>query len=99
MSGSLLDLSALARALAELPDEELRPLRERLAPRAPTRAGPATPYLTTAEAAVLLGYGENLARGRRRVYELVSDGRLTRHGAGRRLLVSREEVERLAAGA
>jgi hypothetical protein len=32
------------------------------------------------------------------VYQLVADGRLSRHGDGRRLLVEREEVERLAAG-
>ena len=49
-------------------------------------------YLTAREAAELL-------RSRtRRVYELVGDGRLTRHGDGRRLLVSRMEVENLAEG-
>ena len=51
------------------------------------------PYLTAAEAADLLRCGKS------RIYELVGDGRLARHGDGRRLLVRREEVERLAAGA
>ena len=53
---------------------------------------PSSPYLSPAEAAGVLRCRK------RRVYELVGDGRLCRHGEGRRLLVSRAEVERLAAG-
>lgn len=56
------------------------------------RPAPASPFLTRDEAA------EILRCRARRIYELVGDGRLTRHGDGRRLLVSREEVERLADG-
>lgn len=75
---------------AELPSETLAVLREALAP-APSV--PATgPYLTADEAAELLRCR------RRRIYELVGDGRLARHGDGRRLLLRRDEVERLAAG-
>lgn len=82
--------------------EALRALvREEVDRRLAEQAGPPAhraPYLTVAEAAELLGYAANPERGRRRVYELTGDGRLTRHGPGRRLLVSRAEVERLAAG-
>jgi excisionase family DNA binding protein len=53
---------------------------------------PRSPYLSPVEAA------EVLRCRKRRVYELVADGRLARHGEGRRLLVSRREVEKLAAG-
>jgi len=88
---------ALIAELAALPDAELAPLAERLAGLVANRAAPpsrpASPYLTADEAAALLRCR------RRRIYELVGDGRLTRHGDGRRLLVRREEVERLAEGA
>jgi hypothetical protein len=53
--------------------------------------------MTAAEAGAYLRPTDP-TRGRRRVYELVGDGRLSRHGDGRRLLVSRAAVERLAAG-
>jgi hypothetical protein len=56
-----------------------------------------SPYMTAAEAGAYLRPTDP-TRGRRRVYELVGDGRLSRHGDGRRLLVSRAAVERLAAG-
>ncbi len=75
---------------ATLPPESVELLREALASSTPTPA--VSPYLTATEAAALLRCC------RRRVYELCSDGRLTRHGEGRRLLVARAEVERLAAG-
>ena len=83
---------ALVAELMALPDEQLAPLAERLAPLLHLEApGPApSPYLTADEAAALLRCR------RRRIYELVGDGRLTRRGDGRRLLVSREEVARLA---
>jgi excisionase family DNA binding protein len=58
-----------------------------------TPAEDASPYVTPDEAAELLRCG------RRRIYDLVADGRLSRHGDGRRLLVRREEVLRLAEGA
>ncbi len=54
----------------------------------------ARPYMTSDEAADYLRCG----RGRRRIYELVAEGRLTRHGQGRLLLLSRKEVEALARG-
>lgn len=87
---------ALIAELAALPDDELAPLAERLAGLVGNRSAPpprpASPYLTAEEAAELLRCR------RRRIYELVGDGRLTRHGDGRRLLLRREEVERLAQG-
>lgn len=75
---------------AELPAETLAALREALVVTTPAPA--VSPYLTADEAA------DVLRCRRRRIYELCSDGRLTRHGEGRRLLVARAEVERLAAG-
>jgi excisionase family DNA binding protein len=39
-----------------------------------------------------------LPRGVKRVYELVADGTLTRHGTRGHLLLLREEVEALARG-
>jgi hypothetical protein len=94
--------AALAAELAQLPDEELAPLAARLAELVAERASvqsarPASPWMTATEAGAYLR-PDAPARGRRRVYELVADGRLARHGDGRRLLVSRREVERLAAG-
>lgn len=83
----------------ELPPPAIEALRRVLVADGPGRPPPATPYVTPAEAGELLGYGANPERGRRRVYELVGDGRLTRHDPGRRLLVSRAEVEKLASGA
>ena len=64
---------------------------------APTPAAPSSPtsaFVNTKEAALIL----RCEHRPRRVYELVHDGRLTRAGDGRRLLLYREEVERLAAG-
>lgn len=94
MSGRAL-VGALLEELLALDDEELAPLAERLAPlvgKATASRGEGSPFLSADEAAELLRCRK------RRVYELVGDGRLTRHGDGRRLLLRREEVERLAAG-
>lgn len=52
----------------------------------------ASPYLTVAEAAELL------RSSRQRVYDLVSDGRLTRRKDGSRVLVARAEIEAYLAG-
>jgi excisionase family DNA binding protein len=75
--------------IAELPPESVDALRSALAAPMPTPQ-PTSPLLASDEAADLLRCR------RRRVYELVADGRLTRCGDGRRLLVRRDEVERLA---
>jgi excisionase family DNA binding protein len=88
-----LDTAALLRALATEDPEALRPLAEALRPLlAPERRR--SPWLTPEQAAELLGCK------RRRIYDLVSDGRLTRHRDGpRRLLLDREEVmQRVSAG-
>lgn len=78
---------------AELPPESLEAIAAALAERMPTpRPQGSSPYLSPDEAAELLRCN------RRRVYDLVADGRLTRHGDGRRLLVARAEVENLANG-
>ena len=73
---------------AEIPAESLAILRGALVVDEPA---PPSPFMTAEEAAVFL------CCRKRRVYELVGDGRLTRHGEGRRLLLSRDEVRRLAA--
>jgi hypothetical protein len=73
--------------------EVLRTVLDRPATPVPRRS----PYMTAAEAGAYLR-PTDAPRGRRRVYELVGDGRLTRCGDGRRLLVRRDEVEALANG-
>lgn len=84
--------AALSAELVALPDEALAVLAERLAPLLPARAAETSSFLTPDEAA------EVLRCGRRRVYDLVGDGRLVRYGDGRRLLVRRADVLRLASG-
>ena len=80
---------------AELPPAAVEALRRALGgSEGPT---PARPFIPASEAALLLGRKADRS-GRRRVYDLVADGRLIRHGDGRRLLVSRAEVLALAAG-
>lgn len=87
-AGDRLTLSLDAEALRSIIREEVD---EALAARQ-RRSEPTSPYMTASEAAAFL-------RCRvRRVYELAGDGRLTRHGDGRRLLVLRREVEDLGAG-
>jgi excisionase family DNA binding protein len=57
-----------------------------------TQAAPPSPYMTILEAA------EYLRCSRQRVYDLRSSGQLTRLGDGRRALVSRAELDEIAAG-
>lgn len=80
------------RALVELiatDADALALLRSLVTPEATERR---RPYMTPDEAA------DYLRCTRRRVYELCGDGRLSRHGEGRRLLLLRAEVEALAGG-
>lgn len=60
-------------------------------PAAPTAAP--SPFLTVREASELL------RASRQRIYDLLSDGRLTRHKDGSRVLIRRDEIERYLAGA
>jgi excisionase family DNA binding protein len=60
--------------------------RQRSEPEAPPQ------MLTVREAATFL------RAKRQRVYDLLSDGRLTRHKDGRRVLVDRQELERYLDG-
>jgi excisionase family DNA binding protein len=53
---------------------------------------PTSPYLTVPEAAELM----RASRGR--IYDLLSQRRLTRHRDGTRVLLSREEIHRYLAG-
>lgn len=87
VTGPLFDLRALARALAELPEEELRPLRERLATRESVSQAGESPYLTIPEAAAFL------RTTRARIDNLLSEGSLTRVKEGGRTLLRRAEVE------
>ncbi len=75
--------------LAELMPEAVEALRAALAPTFDPKG---SPFLTADEAAELLRCN------RRRVYDLVGDGRLPRCGDGRRLLVRRDDVLRLGDG-
>jgi hypothetical protein len=87
---------ALVAELAGLSDAELLPLAERLAPlvgaSATSRPAPeASPYMTVAEAAAFLRCAP------KRVYNLRSEGRLTRAEEGGRALLLRAEVLELVA--
>lgn len=84
---------ALLAELMSLPDDDLRPLAERLAPlvdRVPPTPARLSPYLTVPEAAALLRCAP------KRLYNMRSDGRLSQVQEGRRALLLRDEVERLA---
>lgn len=75
-------------------DELARRVAEILAERAAPAPAPAA-FVTLAEAAALLGVSAKTVRNMMGE----KDGRLSRHGAPRRPLVARVEVEALAAGA
>jgi excisionase family DNA binding protein len=79
----------------ELTDEVLDEIADRVAER--LAAGfaapePSPPFLSIDEAA------EYARCGRQRIYDLRSSGRLSRHGDGRRALVSRTELDALLEG-
>lgn len=90
----MIDVAALVEALAALPDDQLAPLLDRLAPALADRVAPppAPEYLNPVEAAELL------RTTRRRVYDLTQDGRLPRMKVGGRLLVRRADVIALIEG-
>ncbi|MFN8109170.1 MAG: helix-turn-helix domain-containing protein [Thermoleophilia bacterium] len=75
-----------------LDGEQLTAIAEAVAEILDARQAALDPVLTVARAAELLGVTEKTVRN------MLSDGRLTRHGAPRRPLVSREQVTRLALG-
>jgi excisionase family DNA binding protein len=79
-----------------LPDELFERIAERAAAIAADmlgRTAPASPYLTVSEAA------DYLRSKPQRVYDLLSAGQLSRYKDGRRVLVSRAELDNyLAAG-
>lgn len=84
---------ALVAALLNADDATLRPLLERLEASRGTRPQvPVSEYVNPEEAA------EILRVNKRRVYGLVNERRLTKHGPGRKLLLSRAEVQALAEG-
>jgi excisionase family DNA binding protein len=86
------ELPGLGEVTVRLGPEALDRLRAELGADERPRAPVPSRWLTAQEAA------DVLRCTRRRIYALVADGRLKRHGDGRRLLVRRREVERLAEG-
>lgn len=84
-------MNALAAAfLAEMDDETLARLAERLAPIIASRLGSdgqATPWMDVDQAA------RHLACPRSRIYSLVSARRIPHHRDGSRLLFRREELD------
>jgi excisionase family DNA binding protein len=88
-----IDAEALVAVLLTADDATLRLLLDRLDASRPVRP-PAnvSDYLSPDEAAAVLRVHK------RRVYGLVNERRLSRHGPGRKLLLSRAEVEALAEG-
>jgi excisionase family DNA binding protein len=91
MSMAVVDIRALAHALALLGPDELTPLAEALErSRNPSgREVEHPPFLTVQEAARLAGVAPKT------VHNWLSDGRLVRHGVPRRPLVDRKELEDL----
>lgn len=82
----VLPVTCLGQTLqVELSPQALELLRGALADEVAPHAR-TSPFVTPDEAAELLRCR------RRRIYELVGDGRLKRHGDGRRLLLRRDEV-------
>ena len=76
-----------------LPDELVDEVARKAAALVLEQLAPsASPFLTVAEAA------EFLRSSRQRVYDLLSDGRLTRHKDGARVLVERAELLAYVAG-
>lgn len=79
----------------ELTGEQVERLAHRVAEivAAQTQPSPPSPpFLSVREASDLL------RSSRQRVYDLLSDGRLTRHKDGTRVLIRRDEIERYLAG-
>ena len=80
----------------ELTGEQLDLLARRVAEivvaRTPPTAPPASTFLSVREASELL------RACRQRIYDLLSDGRLTRHKDGSRVLIRRDEVDRYLRG-
>jgi excisionase family DNA binding protein len=85
------DRDVLARLIAEQLAERLPALATAAAQRQPPMHA-ASPYMTVKEAA------DYLRCSRQRIYDLRSSGQLSRHGDGRRVLVSRAELDALACG-
>ena len=80
----------------ELTGEQLDLLARRVAEivvaGAPPTPPPASTFLSVREASELL------RACRQRIYDLLSDGRLTRHKDGSRVLIRRDEVDRYLRG-
>lgn len=69
-----------------------RRVAEIVVARAPSSATNTSPFLSVREASELL------RASRQRVYDLLSDGRLTRHKDGSRVLIRRDEIEQYLSG-
>jgi excisionase family DNA binding protein len=91
MSTAVLDIRALAHALALLGPEGLTPLAEALerSRNLPVPQVEQRPFLTVQEAARLAGVTPKT------IHNWLSSGRLVRHGVPRRPLVDRKELEDL----
>jgi len=80
----------------ELTGEQLdllaRRVAEIVAAHTPPTAPPASAFLSVREASELL------RASRQRIYDLLSDGRLTRHKDGSRVLIRRDEIDRYLRG-
>jgi excisionase family DNA binding protein len=94
MTAPLIDLGGLLAQLAQVPQEQLRPLAEALAPLLPERepSRPESPWMTPEEAAVYL------RTTRKAIYSRLDAGQFTRSGSPGRVLLDRAEVEAFARG-
>ena len=88
----LVDVRALVVALAALPDDDLRPLVERIAPMVAPPPTPERP-MRRSPLATIPEVAEYLNCPRQRVDDLLHRGRLTRVKDGGRTLIRWEEVD------
>jgi len=78
----------------QLPDELLDEIAHRAAALLADQRTQPSPWLDVDGAARHVGYTDNLTRGRRRIYDLVSRGELQPRRDGKRLLFKAEALDR-----
>ncbi len=78
----------------QLPDELLDEIAHRAAALLAEQHRAPEPWLSVADAAKHLGYGDHVERGKRRVYDLVSRGELHPKRDGARLVFRPSDIDR-----
>jgi len=82
----------------QLPDELLDEIAQRAAALLAEQARAPEPWVDVDGAARHLGYSDNVERGKRRIYDLVSRGELHPERDGKRLLFRPADLDRYLKG-